>query len=103
MTVGCTPEADVQAVRISVPIGRARQQGQGAIYSKIHPLKHAATAGIVPGQVIHAFLAEDQEAVETGFGHLLAGVPLPASEFLAAEMEAIPPYRSFENSGRGLR
>ncbi len=100
------PDADVLdhrgETRLAL-VGRARQQGQGAVGAQIHALEHAVAAGVITGQVIHALLAEDQETVEPGLAHLRAGAPPAVGKFLAGEMKRHrPPYQSFENSGSGL-
>ena len=88
------PDADVLDDRgeARLPlIGRARQQGQRAVRSQVHALEHAVAAGVVAGQPIHALLAEDQQTVEPGLGHLRAGAPLAGGKFLAGEVERHPP------------
>lgn len=84
------PDADVldhrSEARLAL-VGRARQQGQGAVRPQIQALEHAVAAGVVAGQVIEALLAEDQETVEPGLRHLRAGAPLPRGKFLPGEME----------------
>ena len=88
LAIGPDPDVRDDGGDAGLPlVRRARQQCQGAVSAKIHPLEHAVAAGVVAGQIIHALLAKDQQTVETGLGHLLAGATLAGGKFLAGEVE----------------
>ena len=84
-------------------IGRAGQQGQHAVRPQIQALEHAVATGVVAGQPVHAFLTEEQQAVEAGLSHLLAHPPPARGKLVAGEVQRQRSvYRLFANSGSGL-
>src|SRR5262249_27343331 len=83
------PDADVlddrRQARLT-QIGRARAEGQRAIGAEVHPLEHAVPARVVPGEVVHALLPEQHEAVETASLHRARGAAPPVAELFLAEV-----------------
>ena len=75
-----TPEADVLddgGDAGLAQVGRARAERELPVGAQVHALEHALAARVVAGEVVHALLPEDEQAVESSLGHRPAG-PAPS-------------------------
>src|SRR3546814_6643818 len=68
-------------------VGRARQQHEAAVGAEIEALEEDVAEGVVAGQVVHALLAEHQQAVEAGFCQQMAGAVPPAGKLGFSEVQ----------------
>src|SRR5262249_20570816 len=68
-------------------IGGGGAERERAVGSEVHPLEHAVAARVVAGQVVHALLAEDEQAVEPLPGHLPAGGAAASPQLLLREVQ----------------
>ena len=63
------------------------EQCERAVGAQVHALEHGVTARIVAGEVIHAVLAKEQQAVEALLRHAFAGGPDTAFELFSGKMQ----------------